>query len=464
MKLNNTFRSGPRIGLRPVSSAFGQVDCLFFALDIQYLKEEPADTEFPIDLFQFFRDGFPSHYMALIKAVLSFREAGAGPLKIMVFVHAKSRSKAIGEGKAIAKAVQDLFESGLGIDRGDTFRTVTHLFGQADYGALLKELKAQMPRFFYLPGGSDSKSKYTPVNTDSWRLRDNCFDFTPWSQDPFISLRGTHGHITLLEPYGMGRFEDQYLVEQITSATEITSVGLPYDIPGGNLLVGNSYAILGQSYSEKEPSIIGLEDMELKDLSNHLGIPVIQLPTPANTTTPYYPPLPHLDLYLTIGGLIQVGPLTKHLVLVAELTPESVFGTGIPSRDELMRKRDDLNRIAGFLGQVGFEVRRIPLVWDDQSEIYLSYNNALVEADPMGEWKRIYLPSYYKTDHVFAAHFMRVETCLRRQLESLGFDVTFIEGPFSALGAIAGGLRCLIKVLKRRELPMTQRLDFQHTV
>ena len=470
--------------VRPVSSVFGLVREIFVTLDLQQYSlaqlmdgslfnvflprnsnidpesndggaggdnngDEPPNDDDPID----FMADFPEFLENILRAIHSNRADWHAKPEMILFIHVE-KSPSAGDKVSIAENVKGFFDDLL----GDASLPMKNIIIECwvDYEELILEFARQMPLYFTEPPGS------VPADVSNWTLQSGSLQVTPWSQDPFIAMRGRRNEPLLFEPLVLGRIQDQFLVEQLTDQTIVRSAGFPFGIPGGQMLFGRDFVVLGPNVFRVPPrgpatpgrrpgGMRRISGEEAERLGKKLGVKkVYQIPM--STGGNYIPPFAHLDMYVTLGGMRWVDGRRRKLIFVGALTEDSVLGTGIVAYDFLRRQRDELDRIAGEFEkeEMGdFVVERFPVVWDDHCKEFFSYNNCLVETGRFGGRKFIYLPSYKDSLGPFKKDYARLEEDLGKQLAALGFKATFIKGSFGPLGSAAGSLRCLVKVLGR---------------
>lgn len=168
-------------------------------------------------------------------------------------------------------------------------------------------------------------------------------------------------------------------------------------------------------------------------------------------------PLFHVDLYITLAGVLPDLHPNRETVLVGELRDEYIFG-GNP--EVAQRLRTALDRTAEWFENdrrhpgLKCVVKRIPLLlFDTQPDHMGSYNNCLVE-NYQGV-SAIYLPDYIpeQKESQLARRIRQIQNKTRDELNSWGFSkVHFIEQDFYNLSRKQGSLHCLAKVIERNTI------------
>ncbi|MEM6268114.1 MAG: hypothetical protein AAF998_01700 [Bacteroidota bacterium] len=304
-----------------------------------------------------------------------------------------------------------------------------------------------------------------------------------WAQDPFLILSGRRGNPVFLEPYY--QFSgNRNIAEQISAAARWQILSTRYGIQGGNILVGDEYALIG-----KDTLIFNLhtyfpeavDDPESEryirhDLERLLGVGhVIWVGTEKpfryknerfrhlapEISTEYLPsqPLFHLDLFITLNGRNHLG---EEEILVASFEPEFLCVGDQSLRSDIEMLEESLREIRDFFAShhtqnpnLKFKVIEIPavIVVDAHGlpRIY-SYNNALVEH--FEGQTRLFLPRYSDGSRL-SDFFREAEECVidRITLSSLiPVRPHLVSGGFFDLAPQYGSLHCLCKVLRRQQV------------
>ncbi len=303
-----------------------------------------------------------------------------------------------------------------------------------------------------------------------WKERGkNNYNHSEYVQDRFWLLRGAQGEGALLEPYrtlelgkGRGQEKNGMVAEQVASATGFLIRPSSVYFEGGNLLVGDDYALIGKETWLQNQELYGPEldqgtfTTKMKEL---LGIRYlvwigeegqpklnIQVDQGRFNCQPFF----HLDLFLTLGGKDSDG---DELIFLGKIRPDQVDGCNEEEEAELVRLNGQLDEVEAELRKYGreipgprFEVWRLPIGGKMERGLDgkrrftpYSYNNALVE------WfhgvRRIFLPSYPGCE--------KNEQEIRETLVGLGFKVTFIRNAFDQYARQGASLNCITKVLQR---------------
>lgn len=303
------------------------------------------------------------------------------------------------------------------------------------------------------------------------------FDHSAFIQDPFVVMENREGHPVLLESFPNLNPENEYVAEQVAASSGAYLRPTNLQLEGGNILVGNDYALIGRSLlqlncerlyglkslDEKLESKATVEEDILRRFKSELGVRYIlaigqdaplKLPILVDQDKgPHLQPFFHLDHFLMLGGLHPGG---GELVFVAEVDEEYVEEKGKHVVDTIDLLNESLDQVADTLRMSGrnntgprFEVRRLPMggkVIDKKDGLrFIPFptTNGLVE------WyhgvKRIYLPYYPKPDCL-----RNLEKEIAMQVRGLGFPrFEFIHSGLEDYVKEGGSLHCLTKVLKR---------------
>jgi hypothetical protein len=292
-----------------------------------------------------------------------------------------------------------------------------------------------------------------------------------WAQDPFVVMCDENGQIVLLEPMFHTHTENSLLAEQLASSANILLKPTRYRIEGGNILVGDDFALIGKSILEVNRlrffAHLPIEEGQnavTAELKRVLGLKyILWVGFDSPTTMPFgifqdnekHQHIFHIDLFITLGGKDKNSG--DEIIFIPKPTIDDTIFVG---NDQANWKEDfdQLTKVFNDLADVfrlnhettpgpRFKVERIPMGIEVSSKgiaTLYSYNNAHVE------WyhgiKRIYLPHYPK----FNSTDKPVQDRARRRLEGLGYRVAFIDSSFDAYTKYGrGSLHCLSKVLMR---------------
>lgn len=317
---------------------------------------------------------------------------------------------------------------------------------------------------------------------------------TEWAQDAFVVMTGPDGRQLLRTPYYPGQLADHFVATQL-AADESLDISLkPTSIhfEGGNLLVGDTYAIAGKDMLAKN-CIEALARTNTKHLDHahvdavedrikrafgisHIlwaGFPTTKLNLFNRHRNEYtFQPAFHVDLFLTLAGRTPDG--RYEIVLLGEPNEanrllRSAFGRQLPSAGrvgedfaEMKACFDNWNRLA-VKDMPKFKVISVPMLYH-QGTLY-SVNNCLIEV--AGDHRIAYLPDYRvpaEEDYELLNPAMEcINEHVFRIFGDLGFVVHWIQAGrhFRRLAQRRGALHCIAKVL-RRSLPSQHRaaVDF----
>ena len=305
--------------------------------------------------------------------------------------------------------------------------------------------------------------------------------FTVWAQDPCLVLEGEDGTPTLLTPPRFDREQDIDVVELLAAAGGVGVQRSPLCFQGGDVLVGDDFALVGRSSVNDTLDHLEQGDGELRDtdvtdrFEQTLGCKVVVVDTggalpegrmrtisvkgrdvleilPGGWQNPH--PLGHLDMFVTLAGR---GPSGRYRLLVGSpVLADELLGRS-PLDDALPAQFDD---VAAQLADEGFEVHRnpMPLTYGDGRRkvddrlrdvrvwYYATANNCLLQIDPV-EGDRVWLPTY---GHEAWRELAATDAANRRLWENLGFAVCEL-GSFHAFAQRFGALHCIAKELERRQ-------------
>lgn len=292
-----------------------------------------------------------------------------------------------------------------------------------------------------------------------------------WAQDAFVVLEGPNGMTVLLEPMLHVYLGNALVAEQLASTANILLKPTRYRIEGGNILVGDDYALVGKDLLELNrkrffatfPEDNGIHEVT-SEFKRLLGVKYLiwvgcdeatALSLPLRQGEPRLQPLFHIDLFVTLGG--KHPKSGNEVVFVAKVYPE-----GVLYADEKQQRQDkgidqlnaELDGIAKRLEEFHkhqpgpqFDVERMPMgiVFNPVgTPTVYSYNNAHVE------WyhgiRRIYLPSYPCLQNRPNSLEARVD----KLFKGLHYKHRFINNLFEDYSKYENGsLHCLSKVLAR---------------
>lgn len=287
--------------------------------------------------------------------------------------------------------------------------------------------------------------------------------------DPFVILVSPSGDPILLEQYWDQSNKNAFLAEQFADALRVPILPTRYAIEGGNILVGEDFALIGRNLLARnrklhhdDPGEHEPEEAIRREFCRALGMRDVYflgedtMISPAQIAYPEHPealqPFFHLDLYVTLAGRNRSG---DEIVLLAEIDIPSVAKNLQPSQRAILDQLNiSLQAVKRQLEAISeqqfgpkFAVEEIPMsgvfrtnASGQEYFVPYSYNNAQVE------WwhgiSRIYLPHYPGKE--------ALENRLRENLPGLGFGrLTFVDYEFNDYAEQNGSLHCLTKVLRR---------------
>jgi hypothetical protein len=289
-----------------------------------------------------------------------------------------------------------------------------------------------------------------------------------FAQDPLLAMESAAGSTVLLEPIQQENPENHRLAEYLAAYGGFLVQPSDLRIEGGNILVGDDYALVGQNVittnlplgafmAGQEGAAAWVESRLRQLLGVRFLLPVgldqpLDLGGFHSTGKAMLQPFYHLDLFATLAGKTKEG---KELVFLGKINTDHVEDLKEEDLPFLGRINASLEGIATRLKNARsirpgphFEVVRLEMggriqAAPDGTRAFLpfSYNNAHVEC--FDGVKRIYLPHFPKLE--------ALEIAARSTLKRHGFDTpVFIDGGFRALATLHGSLRCLTNVLGRR--------------
>jgi len=270
-------------------------------------------------------------------------------------------------------------------------------------------------------------------------------DFTSWVQDSFLVATAGETETRIWASPRVkrrhGGWDDavpRLVAEHLGWRCEL----LPCGVEAGNVLV-DSAVVIGADVptNAPEPEWGALRE-QLTSTGRRLVVAV------SGASQPIF----HIDLYLTLAG--------PHAVTGQ---PCALVGSVRQARTLLGQPSDptdpdaSLDAVAVYLAADGFAVDRLPLMPLSALSLpeaaWFSYNNCLVEVwrDIDGTLRRrVALPAY-GADGGTALETLDAEAA--RVWRGLGFEVRFASGAFTRMAELAGSLRCMTKVLSRRDAP-----------
>ena len=338
-------------------------------------------------------------------------------------------------------------------------------------GTVVQDLLTQMPEttftfFVYQhPGETDYSSKLYELVAAAGRssasirvVTNNSSDFTPWIRDPFFPVRNVLGskagpafaHLMQPESFSRGGLDDDEIAPDLSAAAPdtFTNFKVPILFQGGDILVGDTFFLVGNDCRLQSESIVGpptknnrtpieslfkehfSEDKQAIDISYNqrifdVAIPVynrtnsgISGPNAPTVKYPYNPesstdqsqPIFHLDLFITLAGRASGKAGAPYVLVVGQ--PTITADPTLPGYPAIVQHITTIttmiNTTINMLEEnqnVEFQIERIPLpmvcVQDKANNtvncFWASYNNCLVEIASATE-KQIWLPTYGDDD------------------------------------------------------------------
>lgn len=300
------------------------------------------------------------------------------------------------------------------------------------------------------------------------------YQLHPWIQDPFLTLRTSIGQTVMLKPYhnwpkpsenviySQNKIMNKVMPDILSAQLDIMVKSTPCYFQGGNVLVGDNYALIGKNILIENLQGSDRWDKNaenvLKQLQKDFGVSHVICPDLAEGTSgmsldPQPNMLFHLDLFVTLAGKNQDG---DSIIVVGELHEWDgvswLPATSASSQPYASYLEDYVRALKRLkIAGINFEVLRLPLAFH-QNVIY-SYNNCIVEIYSHGatEVKRIYSPVFGEKP---SGNESRVSfRVLERQIEAfwnkLLFEMIPIDWDFNDRAPVGAGLHCITHVLTR---------------
>ena len=296
-------------------------------------------------------------------------------------------------------------------------------------------------------------------------------DQNEWAQDAFVVLQTPHGQTVLLEPMLHTYVANALVAEQLASTANILLKPTRYRIEGGNILVGDDFALVGRDLLEHN-RIRFFGDRSAEEgihevtavFKQLLGVKYLiwtgmQAPQRFKLDVKQgdlaLQQFFHIDLFVTLGG--KDAKTGHEVIFIAKIDADAAI---CPADERESCKagiaeiNDALDLLAIWFQKLHereaapqFAVERMPMgieiANNGKCSIY-SYNNCHVE------WyhgiRRMYLPRYPQ----FTAGSRDLEGKIKRLMTGLGYQSQFIEQDFDRRSKYEhGSLHCLTKVLAR---------------
>lgn len=286
-----------------------------------------------------------------------------------------------------------------------------------------------------------------------------------WVQDCFTVVE-QNARPVLVEPILCQHSHMRKIAEQVATISNVTIKPTRLLFDGGNILVGNDYAVIGRDELERnkigyafgeDTTVEKLEEQISLDFCDMLGVNSIvwigadqplELPFAWRSAKTGHQPFFHLDLFVSLGGFYK----GCEVVFVAqfELDAEHLAGYWKDWKKELEVIKNELNALENYLHKVHterrsprFHIQRIPIgleVSEHGDLVTFSYNNGLAEY-------------YLGFSRYFCPVYNDWENLNKKAARSLGghFDrIVPVKWDFDSLALNKGSLNCMTKVLRRK--------------
>lgn len=311
------------------------------------------------------------------------------------------------------------------------------------------------------------------------------FELTIWPQDPFVVLEDEAGPRLLASPE-FARADDREMARLVAEFLDLPLDYASLAFEGGNIVADESHVFIGANTIRHNALEQKLTEAEIAlRFEQEFGRKVIVVgPAPQ--------PIGHIDMMLTpLGGtrLVLADPgwgarlarqdLDKNPQAVAafetssegnffglpgiselatasggRIRPPAIVGSSAQAIADSKAIAASLDRLAASLGELGFEVHRVPYLFQQPQRPepqavgetipaspgypQLTYNNVLLEATE--DHRSVYLPSY---------GWESLDRAAANAWRELGYRVTSVPG-FTTTAMYGGALRCSVKVLSRQ--------------
>ena len=295
---------------------------------------------------------------------------------------------------------------------------------------------------------------------------DACDQHSEFIQDPFVVMESETGHTILLESIEQVNPENDKVAEQLAAHTGFFIQPTLLKLEGGNILVGDDFALVGENTFHDNLTLAQGEDLRnpkawlSKKLKALLGVRYIlwigekdslDLTDFHSTGSHPYQPFFHLDLFLTLTSKTKDG---DEGIYVGKINPQYIDPKPNPEQLAQIHKiHASLDSIATFLegsqtkrSGPRFEVHRLEMGGIIKVKkgrpcfIPYSYNNAHIER--YAGVTRAYFPRY---DHTLA-----LEDNIQKSKKAMNIErCTFVPNAFDDYAGNKGSLHCITKVLRR---------------
>ena len=323
--------------------------------------------------------------------------------------------------------------------------------------------------------------------------------FTVWAEDACVVVEdvGADPPVTfLVEPFEFPRTGDAIVADLVAQATELQSTQLPLIFQGGNILIGDTFVLIGRDYLDqtiashrREGQLRGFpedapareQEAWVRDLFRRTFDPdrdIVFLESKPNSRpgnalvevegetwfdevdagTGDRQPIFHIDMFVSLAGRDAGG---RYRVLVGDPTiANQILGWDTEPHDLAA----EFDQIASQLESLDFAVTRTPLAhtWAPEPRpgtvqtpdgpvqvagtrrwYHATSNNCLVQID--GDGRDVWIPTY---GHGPRENLAAVDSRHTEIWESLGFTVHQL-GDFNQFAFNQGALHCIKKYLAR---------------
>jgi hypothetical protein len=309
-------------------------------------------------------------------------------------------------------------------------------------------------------------------------------NFLVWAEDPYVVVHDVAQEpptVFLVEPYTFPRVGDAAISDLVADGTAIQATQSPLYFQGGNVLIGDTFVLIGADYPANTLEIIRTRgpiivppDVDVPQFVNDLYRQTFdpdrkvryvgtRLPVPRGQVrsitidgeewreeiylgTGTVQPIFHIDMFISLAGRDANG---RYRVLVGspQLADTLLERPTVPhAMPEIF---DDVARV---LRQQGFEVIRNPLpitYVDDAASrtrawYFATSNNCLVQIDD-DAGNAVWLPTYGHGDW---ADLAATDAENARIWEELGFTVHQLAD-FTPFAQGLGSVHCIKKYLER---------------
>lgn len=293
-----------------------------------------------------------------------------------------------------------------------------------------------------------------------------------WAQDPVFVATDASGSNILLSPNQASNFTTFFFGREVSLGTSMLEKTIPLIFQGGNLLNDDSTLYVGaDDLLSATQSVFGKVDGETLPYMRSFYQKCFgarQVVWVGDTTfssviddTPNFPggqyqPVYHLDMFMTLGGIIEENGEEKELIFVGEQQLVTDLSPNVLAQAPVIgRMGQALDQAATQLQATRIKGRRtkivrVPLplyvlqaVDSGLEGEYLSYNNCQMEITESG--KTIYLPAYP------AKPLSGYDEAAAEVFRANGFKVVWVQGHFVQSSIEAQySLNCLTKILRRK--------------